>query len=242
MSENINSEIIQIDLSELDDESPLSQLTSMGPMAAPFPGVSAPVIPPWLANIGASAAGAAEFGATRAIPAAVGAASSSPLSLLAMLFDPFSVAASSQGYDPSALYQPWEYPDLSSFAKSSSVDDYLNPTVTTGPGVISEHPDVPTTKEWPKEGFVTKPEFGKTPEELAKDKVDPRLQDKYGTPPTPPKGPKDPKVPDWKDKIKEGIQKDDMEKVIDGYEDLTGERVSREKTSDRGVSRGNTEG
>jgi len=38
------------------------------------------------------------------------------------------------------------------------------------------------------------------------------------------------------DKIKEGIQKDDMEKVIDGYEDLTGERVSREETSDRGAT------
>tara|TARA_R110000824_G_scaffold384470_2_gene578495 strand:+ start:1539 stop:2012 length:474 start_codon:yes stop_codon:yes gene_type:complete len=30
------------------------------------------------------------------------------------------------------------------------------------------------------------------------------------------------------DKIKEGIQSHDMEKVIDGYEGLTGERVSRE--------------
>ena len=38
------------------------------------------------------------------------------------------------------------------------------------------------------------------------------------------------------DKIKEGIQTDDMEKVIDGYEDLTGERVSRGKSSDRGAA------
>jgi len=36
------------------------------------------------------------------------------------------------------------------------------------------------------------------------------------------------------DKIKEGIQTDDMEKVIDGYKDLTGEKVSRENSIDRG--------
>jgi hypothetical protein len=33
------------------------------------------------------------------------------------------------------------------------------------------------------------------------------------------------------DKIKEGIQTDDMEKVIDGYKDLTGEKVSRENSA-----------
>ena len=135
---SINSEVIPVDWEELDKQSILKELIgdtqiSGGAIAIPQGGNLPPInLPSWLTNIGASAAGAAEFGAKRAIPAAISAASSSPLSFLAALVDPFSVAASSQGYDPSALYQPWEIP--SEF--SVPVDYYPPGSGPTYPGGV----------------------------------------------------------------------------------------------------------
>ena len=245
MSENINSEVIPVDWEELDKESSLNKIledvsevnvSSAFPGVATLPGGSIPGIPPWLANLGASAAGAAEYGARTAVPAAARAAASSPLSLLAMLFDPFSVAASSQGYDPSALHQrlpidPTTGKTDLSFYKPTGWTDPTGithwPGGTTVPGDAVQRPlfpDYPGVDNEPvapgKELEAWKPTFGEhdvpgedisyDPRKLtAKERgVDPKLVGK-GDPPPPMKN--QPKKPgdkkDWKKKLKEGIRK-----------------------------------